>query len=79
MKNFVVQVTKGEKVRFLDPGRIRRLLNTETNEVVLKVELSPAPVAMEEGGANFWALQLQGFDDHQVEVKALRDIDLGTH
>ena len=78
MKNFVVQVTKGEEVRFLDPEQTGRFLNTETYEVVLSVGLSPAPVAMEKERADFWALQILGLDGAGVEVKPLQDVDPGN-
>lgn len=74
-KNSVVQVTIGEEVRFLDPERTVRFLDTETHDVVLRVGLATAPVGMEEGSANFWAMQLRGDDGAKVEIKALRDID----
>lgn len=66
----IVQITKGEEVRYLDPKESGRFLNTETNEVVLKVGLSSVPVEISEDSANFWVSQLQGLDDDVlVEIK----------
>ena len=76
VKNFVVQVTMGGKVRFLDREGTSHVLNVETNQVTLSVDLSTAPVAMDEGWADLWASELQGIDGVEVEVKAFRDIDL---
>ena len=77
-KNYAVQVVKDGKTRFLANDISDGLVvNMETMEVKLILSLSPVPVAMTRGDADFWVDRLQEEQGGVIiEAKALRDIDL---
>ena len=74
MKGFVIEIVDNGEVRYLDPDKFSRAMDTETERKVLFVTLSEYPVGMEEGAARLLASELPVSVD--AKVKSIRDVDL---
>lgn len=76
-KNYAVRIVKDGETRFL-ANEIRDgwAVHKETMGIKLTLYLSPVPVPMTQGDADFWVDCLQGEQGVIIEAKALRDIDL---
>ena len=71
---FVVEIVEGEKTWYL--VSIERYMNTETEQVITRVNRSHSPHPMEAGEAYWYASQFAGVSEVTVSVKALKDLDL---